>query len=449
MQPPRVGGGSKAGRPVVMVAAAASIMLCLLPKLSSCTPAPPTTPTATPTEDVAEPQWIPTGGGGGGGGGGGAKVEAEMGGPTAAGRRETASASGGGGGGGAPTGGNIMMTHEEAMKEVLAEVRQGQVMLQGLPGYVPGHNVVPGNGQMPGSIPGRLQGPLPGQIPGGLQGVLPEQGQATGEPNLDLSHILPELNLENNTVTEINANVGDVAHLPCRFPQLSTLHQKAFLLLQVSWIRRTDFHILTTGVYTYTTDMRFSVLHPEGTDDWTLQIKYAEERDNGTYECQMYTGTGVLSQFVNLHVNRPRAAILGPQELHVQEGDTITLVCVIQQGKPPFVFWYHGEKMVNYDGSRNRLSVMTKVEGTRTHSRLTITDARSWDSGNYSCIPPNVEPSFVIVFVTEAGDTVAAVQRRGHSSAPPLLCPSFCSSTSGLLLAVVFKVVLTHLLPVR
>ncbi|KAK8386582.1 hypothetical protein O3P69_010898 [Scylla paramamosain] len=135
------------------------------------------------------------------------------------------------------------------------------------------------------------------------------------------------------------------------------------------------------------------------------------------------------------------------QELHVQEGDTITLVCVIQQqGKPPFVFWYHGEKMVNYDGSRNRLSVMTKVEGTRTHSRLTITDAsattlresikpssslfqsfsvggsewrdaaglfaprngvrwedtlRSWDSGNYSCIPPNVEPSFVIVFVTE------------------------------------------------
>ncbi|MPC42431.1 hypothetical protein E2C01_036054 [Portunus trituberculatus] len=244
-----------------------------------------------PAEDVAEPQWIPTGGGGGGGGGGGAKVEAEMGGPTAAGRRETASASGGGGGGGAPTGGNIMMTHEEAMKEVLAEVRQGQVMLQGLPGYVPGHNVVPGNGQMPGSIPGRLQGPLPGQIPGGLQGVLPEQlqdhiqGQATGEPNLDLSHILPELNLENNTVTEINANVGDVAHLPCRFPQLSTLHQ-AFLLLQVSWIRRTDFHILTTGVYTYTTDMRFSVLHPEGTDDWTLQIKYAEERDNGTYECQ-------------------------------------------------------------------------------------------------------------------------------------------------------------------
>ncbi|KAG7153399.1 putative Immunoglobulin domain-containing protein 3 [Homarus americanus] len=95
----------------------------------------------------------------------------------------------------------------------------------------------------------------------------------------------------------------------------------------------------------------------------------------------MYTGTGVLSQFVNLHVNTPRAAVLGPQELHVQEGDTITLICVIQQSKPPFVFWYHGENMVNYDGNRHRLNVITKVEGTRTHSRLTITDARRRHGG--------------------------------------------------------------------
>lgn len=244
----------------------------------------------------------------------------------------------------------------------------------------------------------------------------------TEDPVWDIRHVLPELNLENNSVVDVNVNEGDVAHLPCRFPQLSTLHQ-AFLLLQVSWIRRWDWHILTTGIYTYTSDMRFSVLHTEGSDDWTLQIKYAHIRDNGTYECQMYTGTGVLSQFVNLHVNTPRAAILGPQELHVQEGDTITLICVIQQithnpqSKPPFVFWYHGDNMVNYDGNRHRLSVITEVEGIRTHSRLTITDARSWDSGNYSCVPPNVKPAFVLVFVTEAGDTVAAVQRRGHPAA--------------------------------
>ncbi|XP_042209758.1 uncharacterized protein LOC121857720 isoform X2 [Homarus americanus] len=275
---------------------------------------------------------------------------------------------------------------------------------------------------------------------------IPSGETVTEDPVWDIRHILPEANLENNTVTDVTANVGDVAHLPCRFPQLSTLHQ-AFLLLQVSWIRRWDWHILTTGIYTYTSDMRFSVLHPEGSDDWTLQIKYAETRDNGTYECQMYTGTGVLSQFVNVHVNTPRAAILGPQELHVQEGDTITLICVIQQSKPPFVFWYHGENMVNYDGNRHRLNVITKVEGTRTHSRLTITDARSWDSGNYSCIPPNVEPSYVLVFVTEAGDTVAAVQRRGHSST------AADSTSSAVRLVATFCVCwvafFAHLLPVR
>ena len=56
---------------------------------------------------------------------------------------------------------------------------------------------------------------------------------------------------------------------------------------QVSWFRRRDWHILTTGVLTYTSDERFSVFHPEGTDDWTLQIKYTTSRDNGTYECQV------------------------------------------------------------------------------------------------------------------------------------------------------------------
>ncbi|XP_069992813.1 opioid-binding protein/cell adhesion molecule [Penaeus vannamei] len=263
------------------------------------------------------------------------------------------------------------------------------------------------------------------------------------DPVGDIRHVLPKLNLENNTVTDVRVNVGDVAYLPCRFPQLSTLHQ-------VSWIRRWDWHILTTGIYTYTSDLRFNVLHTEGSDDWTLQLKYVENKDNGTYECQMYTGTGVLSQFVNLHVNTPRAVVLGPQELHVQEGDTITLVCVIQQSKPPFVFWYHGDQMVNYDGSRNRLNVITQVEGSRTNSRLTITDARYTDSGNYSCLPPNVKPAYVLVFVSQAGDTVAAVQRRGHTSTAPTTLRSATSVAVSLSVCVTLCVsVFTHFLPTR
>lgn len=57
--------------------------------------------------------------------------------------------------------------------------------------------------------------------------------------------------------------------------------------LQISWIRRRDWHVLTSGVYTYTNDERFSITHRDGADDWTLSIKYLQERDNGTYECHV------------------------------------------------------------------------------------------------------------------------------------------------------------------
>ncbi|PNF19830.1 hypothetical protein B7P43_G12507 [Cryptotermes secundus] len=60
-------------------------------------------------------------------------------------------------------------------------------------------------------------------------------------------------------------------------------------VFQISWVRRRDWHILTSGMFTYTNDERFQVLHSEGSDDWTLQIKYVQKRDNGTYECQVET----------------------------------------------------------------------------------------------------------------------------------------------------------------
>ncbi|KAF7414862.1 hypothetical protein HZH68_003351 [Vespula germanica] len=63
---------------------------------------------------------------------------------------------------------------------------------------------------------------------------------------------------------------------------------------RISWIRRRDFHVLTSSTFTYTNDERFQVLHAEGSDDWTLQIKYVQERDNGTYECQRPVCTGLL-----------------------------------------------------------------------------------------------------------------------------------------------------------
>jgi len=46
-------------------------------------------------------------------------------------------------------------------------------------------------------------------------------------------------------------------------------------------------HIISVGKIPYTNDERFHVLNVEGSDDWVLQIKYVQKRDNGTYECQV------------------------------------------------------------------------------------------------------------------------------------------------------------------
>ena len=41
---------------------------------------------------------------------------------------------------------------------------------------------------------------------------------------------------------------------------------------QVSWVRLSDWHILTNGVVSYTKDDRISVLYREGSFDWILQV---------------------------------------------------------------------------------------------------------------------------------------------------------------------------------
>lgn len=61
------------------------------------------------------------------------------------------------------------------------------------------------------------------------------------------------------------------------------------MIIQVSWIRKKDLHILTSMTVTYTSDARFMVSNQPGTDDWNLHIEYVQPRDGGIYECQVNT----------------------------------------------------------------------------------------------------------------------------------------------------------------
>ncbi|CAB3373859.1 Hypothetical predicted protein [Cloeon dipterum] len=213
---------------------------------------------------------------------------------------------------------------------------------------------------------------------------------------------------DQNMVTNVTAQLGGTAFLHCRVKNLGER--------PVSWVRRRDWHILTSGVFTYTNDERFQVAHTEGADDWTLQIKYVQKRDNGTYECQVATGSGTMSHYFNLHIVVPEAFILGSGEYHIGEGSTISLVCIIENSPAPpqYVFWYHNERMINYDTSRGGVTVSTEP-GPKTHSRLIINNAKLTDSGNYSCRASNTDPDFIQVFVSK-GDKPAAIQRQQRNS---------------------------------
>lgn len=57
---------------------------------------------------------------------------------------------------------------------------------------------------------------------------------------------------------------------------------------KVSWMRRKgdEMALITIGRDTYSGDSRYS-LEFEEPNDWKLLIQYANERDEGPYECQV------------------------------------------------------------------------------------------------------------------------------------------------------------------
>lgn len=63
---------------------------------------------------------------------------------------------------------------------------------------------------------------------------------------------------------------------------------------QISWVRKRDWHILSSGSQMYTNDERFAILHATGSNIWTLQIKFVQHRDHGVYECQVSQFTRLL-----------------------------------------------------------------------------------------------------------------------------------------------------------
>ncbi|XP_068246351.1 zwei Ig domain protein zig-8-like [Palaemon carinicauda] len=197
----------------------------------------------------------------------------------------------------------------------------------------------------------------------------------------------------------VSAVEGQTAHLVCRVNNLGTK--------TVSWIRHRDTHILTVGSFTYTSDHRFSALHREGTNEWTLQIRQPTVRDSGLYECQVSTKP-VRGYLITLNVVVPTARILHAPELHTDEGGALNLTCVVSPSPAPpeYIFWYHGGEVINYetDGS---VEVDVRQGDGITVSTLLVAKATLSHSGKYQCAPSNTERATIMVHVFKAEEPAA------------------------------------------
>ncbi|XP_068239907.1 zwei Ig domain protein zig-8-like [Palaemon carinicauda] len=262
-----------------------------------------------------------------------------------------------------------------------------------------------------------------------VSGPMSNPGWTKGDPD-QRPPFTPLQPTYRDTPSTVVARTKDSAFLPC---SVANLGEKT-----VTWMRQRDLHILTAGILTYSADERFKVLHKKGSEEWTLQIKFAMREDSGVYECHVNSDPKI-SRHVKLIVKDhsqldppwvfglpqtttdpgPLVLIEGPTERHIQFSSVLAITCVIHHppGQPPHhVLWFHGTTNIDYDSPRGGISVQTEKYRRKTVSKVMVANVRESDTGEYSCSPSDLSPTVIYVHV-QHGHLEAAVQQGGFSSA--------------------------------
>ncbi|XP_060648333.1 hemicentin-2 [Drosophila nasuta] len=242
------------------------------------------------------------------------------------------------------------------------------------------------------------------------------------------SGVLVEPYLDGYATSNVTTQIGTHAYLPCRVKQLGNK--------SVSWIRLRDGHILTVDRAVFIADQRFLALK-QPDKYWTLQIKYVQARDAGTYECQVSTEPKVSAR-VQLQVVVPRTEILGEPDRYVKAGSNVVLRCIVRGAlePPTFIMWYHGAEQLAADSRRHRTQLDPNLpeasgEGQSTIGSLIIESAKKRDTGNYTCSPSNSPSATVTLNIINGESSASAVT----SSAPVTRAYTLC--VLGLLLSVI------------
>lgn len=248
-----------------------------------------------------------------------------------------------------------------------------------------------------------------------------EAPPATSEPppttTMDAALMPAFLGRHNTTVT---VHAGDTATLSCHVVRLGDK--------TVSWARRRgdDFHILTVGLQAYYIDDRYTLSY-EYPNNWKLQIRYTQKRDEGLYECQISTHPPRIMR-VFLAVSVPDIEVRDPRgeavsEAYYRVDSTVGLQCVVMPVPPSRpVLWTRGGRPVTTMPERG-IRVDTSLMGSGLSSWLHIARAAVSDSGNYSCAAGDTVTADVRVHVLD-GESSAAMQHPTSGGGRPAPRPS-------------------------
>ncbi|XP_065161596.1 zwei Ig domain protein zig-8-like [Atheta coriaria] len=203
--------------------------------------------------------------------------------------------------------------------------------------------------------------------------------------------------------TKVHAQTRTTAVLHCEVTDIGNC--------TVTWKRIRDYQILTFGLLTYSSDSRFFARSGKSGKDWSLHIRYVDTDDAGVYECQL-SSHPPASVYVELQLVEAHAEIIGGPDKIVKSGSPLLLSCVLKRSTeaPEYIFWYHGDRMINYD-----LGGGAAVRHGRQGSELLIPSAEVRHAGNYSCVPSNARPDSVNVHVLHS-EKPAAMQHGSKNS---------------------------------
>ncbi|XP_056643528.1 uncharacterized protein LOC130449611 [Diorhabda sublineata] len=130
---------------------------------------------------------------------------------------------------------------------------------------------------------------------------------------------------------------------------------------------------------------------------WYLHIRYTLYSDAGFYQCKLCITDKCNETLVLLKLIEARAKIIGGpfKGIPYNKEVPLRLSCVLENSieKPDYIFWYHGDRMINYD-----LEDGATVREGPMGSELIFPKANKTHVGNYSCVPSNAKPDSVTVY---------------------------------------------------